>query len=432
MSDDFEDLLKRWLRDRAGDDRSAVEALAGSVAVLPPRRPNRTRPLAVAASIIVLLSLLALALPRFSGVGTEPTSTPTQSPPLPGGPDAYADDPRLGVCTVGLPTDMEYVFEMTHARDYQRHFPAMLLAPELDVDDAALVVVYREGFEAVYGGVPGAERPTPRAFHRTVCVAVGTERSVYGDVDIAGMTIVAAPSATQGPGGTPHLVPVWVLDLAGQLDCDGPVASLGGEYPESFGGPDALSHTPDDALALFLGPSNPFASLPTAGFTKLHVDPHWASFGHLVDGRAKAIILVTDTMGGPGWHVVGLRACDAAEFDPAVPLTFPVTIWTDASGNRVSTEIIRSNPGPGHCGWDSATWLKVAGALYFRDPQGVMAEWTTTTFAIDAQLPRGAIDSGYRTGASALWLDPDGAAYVVSSDRVERWPRSNDPLIACR
>lgn len=441
MSDDFEDLLKRWLRDRAGNDRSALQALAGNVAAFPPRRQRRIGPLAsLAASIAVLLGLLVLASPRLEGLGGDasPSAGESHGAVLPGGPEPYVNvhDARLGQC-FGTPEDMEFVFEMAHATDYRSYLPRMGLSPELDVEDPAFVVVYRDGWHGpVSGGVPGAERQSPTPGLRFVCVLVsGGDPNLYSDVDIAGLTVAVAAGESHGSSASthdPNLIPIWAVNLAGQLDCDGPVASLGGEYPESFGGPDALSHTSDAALGLFLGPSNPFASLPTAGFTRLHAEPRWASFGHLVVGRAKAIILVTDTMGGPGWHVVGLRACDASEFDPVVPLTFPVTIWTDTSGNRISTEKIRSNPGPGHCGWESAIWLKVADALYIRDPQGVMAEWTTTSFAMDAQLPRSAIDSGYRTGESSLWLDPDGDAYVVSGDRVERWPRSIDPLIACR
>jgi hypothetical protein len=324
MSDDFEDLLKRWLRDRAGNDRSALQALTGNVAALPPRRQRRMGPVvSLAASVAVLLGLLVFASPRFGGVGKETSPDPRSSP---------------------------------------------------------------------------SKGPTE-------------------------------PAASVVP---PNLIPMWALNLAGQLECDGPVARIGSEYPEGFGGPDILSNSPDDALATFLGPSNPFASLPTAGYTQLHGEPHWASFGHLVDGRPKAIVLLTDTTEhGRGWQVAGLRACDASEFDPTVPLTFPVTIWTDDMGNRISTETIGSMPGPAHCGWDSVTWLRVEDTLYFRDPQGVMVEWTATSFALDAQLPPSAIDSGYRSDGGSLWLDPGRDAYVVSADRVERWPRSSDPQIAC-
>jgi hypothetical protein len=222
-----------------------------------------------------------------------------------------------------------------------------------------------------------------------------------------------------------------VADLAGQLECDGPVANIGGEVPNPDG-VGAPGDTPDAALASFLDPNNPYASLPAAGYTRIHLDEHWASYAHVYEGRAKAIIVLSDiTEFEPGWHVVGLRACDPSEFDPAAPLTSPVTIWTDASGEPVSTETIRSSPGPGHCGWDSAIWLDIGGNLYFRDPQGVMSEWTTTSFEPKAHLPEGAVDTGFRTGDWSLWLDPGGDAYLVSSATIERWPRSTDPFIGC-
>ena len=106
MSDDFEDLLKRWLRDRAGDDRSAVRALAGSVAVLPPRRPNRTGPLAVAASILVVIGLIALAIPRTGEVSSEGSpSSPATPVTSPTGTDAAIAPTSLAgpAVLVGIP-----------------------------------------------------------------------------------------------------------------------------------------------------------------------------------------------------------------------------------------------------------------------------------------------------------------------------------------
>jgi hypothetical protein len=343
---------------------------------------------------------------------------------------------------------MEFVFVMVHARDYQSYLPNMLLAPELDVDDPAFVVVFRDGWVGPpYGGAPGAPSPrsTPVPGLRFVCVLPdGGAPNLYANVDITGLTIDVVPSQSSAsptpteplsPDATPTPppAPTWVDDLAGQLECAGRVASIGGEVPDAFG-VGVPGDTADAGLQSFLGPDNPFASLPADGYTQIHVDDHWASYAHVYEGRAKAIIVLTDTselQRGPGWIVVGLRACDASEFDPLVPLTFPVTIWTDAAGNPVSTDTIRSGPGPGHCGWDSATWLKVGGNLYFRDPNGVMSDWTTTTFASKAHLPDGAVDSGYRTGDWSLWLDPVGDAYLVSSATIERWPRSANPDLAC-
>jgi hypothetical protein len=324
----------------------------------------------------------------------------------------------------------------------------MLLAPELDVDDPAFVVVFRDGWVGPpYGGAPGAPGPrsTPIPGFRFVCVLPdGGTPNLYGDVDVTGLTIdvdasdatptpLLAESAGPEPTITPPPAPAWVADLAGQLECDGPVANIGGEVPDASG-VGVPGDTADAGLQSFLGPDNPFASLPAAGYTQIQVDDNWASYAHSYEGKTKAIIVLSDTNPfgqEPGWLVIGLRACDASEFDPAVPLTFPVTIWTDAAGNPVSTDTIRSSPGPGHCGWDSATWLDVGGNLYFRDPDGVMSEWATTTFASKAHLPDGAVDSGYRTGDWSLWLDPVGDAYLVSSATIERWPRSTNPDLAC-
>lgn len=449
MSDDFEDALKRWLRDRGVADRSDLDALAGHVAVLPPRRSRRGAGLAAAAAVIVALGLAAFALaPRAGNVAAQPSA------PVPPDPAAFVGDARLARCGA-TPESALAVFEMTHARDYRLHLPSMGLSPELDINSPGFVVVYRamqpfgiSGAPAPDGFSPAPPRGSVTPGRHDLCVLVGAdaataEQNIYADVDIAGLAVAvvsveppsqSAPSATASapaPAVTPEPAPAWVADLAAQLDCDGPIASIGGEVPD-VGSLEPFGDDPEAALEEFLGPSNFYASLPTAGFTKLHEELHWASFGHVFGGRTKAIVVLSDiTEFGPGWTVVGLRACDASEFDPKVPLTFPVTVWTDRSGNRMSTEIIRSNPGPGHCGWDSAVFLSVEGDLYFRDPKGVMADWTKTRFDSSAQLPASATDSGYRSGKWSLWLDPGKDAYLVSTDGVERWPRSTDPFLGC-
>lgn len=239
------------------------------------------------------------------------------------------------------------------------------------------------------------------------------------------------PSAPVIDGVTPEPAPAWAIDLAGQLDCDGPAVGLGGEIPDS-GSPETFGPTPDGALAAFLGPGNPYATLPAAGFEPVHLEPHWAEFDYAVDGRTKTIVVLSDaSIYGTGWAVMGLRSCDASEFDPSTPLTFPVTIWSDAAGRRVPTETIRSHPGPAHCGDEDAIWLTVDGQLFFRDPKHVMADWERTSFSASATRPSRATDSGYRTGDQALWIDPKGDAYLVGPDRTERWPRSTDPELGC-
>ena len=71
------------------------------------------------------------------------------------------------------------------------------------------------------------------------------------------------------------------------------------------------------------------------------------------------------------------------------------------------------------------------GNLYFRDPAGVMSDWTTTTFDAAAKLPSTAEDTGFRTAIWSLWIDPGKDAYVVAADHTERWPRSKEPSLAC-
>jgi len=275
--------------------------------------------------------------------------------------------------------------------------------------------------------------------------ACSTRPGLRGWLPIAGLLMVAAvlvvgvPLLTRpGPSDpTPAASdPIaWIANIAGQLGCEGPVTTIGGEVPtdDGVGQPGV---TPEAALAEFLGPDNPYAALPAAGYTLLHGAPHWASFAHIVDGAPKAIIVLTDSSkfqrAGTGWIVIGLRACDPAEFDPNVPLTFPVMFWTDASGARVSTATIRSFAGPAHCGWASVTFLRFDGQTYLRDPEGVMGAFVTSAFEVGVQLPETATDAGYRQGASRLWVDPGADGYVVlDDDIVERWPRSTEPMLAC-
>ena len=243
----------------------------------------------------------------------------------------------------------------------------------------------------------------------------------------------ATPSLPEAPRAEPSpsedANPAWIHDIIGQLSCDGPPATLGGEVSDPGGR--WVGDSPDATLAAFLRPGNPYASLPLAGYTQIHLDTHWASYAHVVDGHPKAIIILGDQSElGPGWAVLGLRACDASEFDPSVPLSFPVTIWTDSAGNRVPTTTIRSGLGPAHCDWD-VIWLQTGDALFFRDVEGMMTEFTTSTFAVVTEVPAAAVDSGFRSGSLALWIDPTGDAYLVSPAQIERWPRSTEPHLAC-
>jgi hypothetical protein len=333
MSDDFEDLLKRWLRDRAGRDRSALRALAGSVATLPPRRRRQPSQLAAAAAVIIALGLAGFALaPRFSSGGG------TANGPVAPDPAAFAGDSRLARCGASVDTASD-AFEMAHARDYRRYLPAMGSSPELDVETPAFVVVYRsmQPFPVFGAAPPPGQTWKPRSLEpgrHDICVLVGTdaataEMTVYSDVDISGLTIDVVPSdpspselaptpMVAPPSTTPEPAPAWAGNLAGQLDCDGPQQPIGGEVGEltPVGGTGTASPWP----WLY---AEDVADLPLEGWTEEPKVP-WETgasdfmrYVNAVNGRIKAVLI----MGG---HSI--------DGDPVIG-----TSWASAHARRTST-----------------------------------------------------------------------------------------------
>ncbi len=443
MSDDFEPRVQRWLRKRGEVDPATVEAVAGRVAGLPPRRTGPRRgwlmTAAAAALVVVAVSVGILVLPRSSGGHV----------PVPPDPAAFVGDPRLASCFGGA-GEVQYAFELTHARDYQRYLPNMLLAPELDVDDPAFVVVFGQGVRPNIGilGAPGIStgpQTAPPASHRYVCVFAAGFPNLYSDVDIDGFRATIDGSSTvptssvaalpdpeptlSGPTAEP--APAWSADLAGQLDCEGAIPEFGGEVGE-FPAMEPAS-SPDAALKALLAPGA-FASLPAGGFEPAQVEGHWARHDYFVDGRRKALVVTSDRVegipDGSGWFVVGVRSCDASEFDPADGRTFDQTLWLSASGKTARSDIIHSSPGPGHCGWESVIFLQFDGAQYLRDPSGVLADSTIVPFDRHASLPGNADDTGYHTADWRLFTVPDGdAVYIKTKDGTfERWGRAREEV----
>jgi len=237
--------------------------------------------------------------------------------------------------------------------------------------------------------------------------------------------------ATPSPTAVTESDPSWTLDLIGQLECDGPPASIGGEVGEVY--PEAQSRkSPEAAMDEFVANAL-YASLPVRGYERTNREDHWARFTYRVSGSTKAIVVVGDV--GPEidpgvWSVVGLKACDPAEFAPDSGFTGGLlTVWLDAEGNRVPTTIIHEIKGPGHCDWESTIWLSVDGEVFLRDPNDVLTGATIDSFDPDVVLPPEAESTGYHEGGRTIWRDDDpDAIYVVLSDRVERWPRTIDAL----
>ena len=238
-------------------------------------------------------------------------------------------------------------------------------------------------------------------------------------------TLLAACSAG-GPAGSgeevssPSAVPA-ALDL---LDCDGPPSAMGGLGPFGVA---TVGDTPAAALAswledpVFVVPVNNWAPYATVGDRTVFV---YRSADRI---KVAAVFSAERTEVGEGvYSLIELRACEESEFGPDAVFANDDRVWANEAG-----AILREQAGPAHCGWQEVRFLFIAeGAQsrqYIGDPLGIMPAGTLDQpYDGDAALPDDATASGYRNGDLELWFVPDErAVFVVGSDRVELWPRSD-------
>jgi hypothetical protein len=219
------------------------------------------------------------------------------------------------------------------------------------------------------------------------------------------------------------------------LECDGPRSDMGG-FANDFG-VDSGGATPDEAFEAWIAAS-PFP-LPRTGYSQLgSVGDRWV-YTFESDGHTKVVVVISPRFGGEfglAFAIDEMRTCDPSEYGAAVDLGPGRRAWVHAETGHLLTDI----EGPGHCDWQSARMLHLTdgqGALtkhYVRDPEGVFGghPGLLYDYADGVELPADAIDSGYRTQDELeLWFtDADTAAYVVTPEGVERWPRA-DPPIGC-
>jgi hypothetical protein len=437
MSDDFEDHLKRWMRARAGTDRSGLQALAGNVAALPPRRNRLRSNLAAAAAVVLAVGLSAVLLAPRIGTGDQPASPRAASsdPSVLADPAAFPAPERLLPCG-GLTPEVQYAFEIRSASDLPRHFPSMTQSIEQLVDVPAIVVVYR-GYNAYgVGGSPGSlfTRPPLGPNEHDICVILALPAAsaapLYFDaVDIAGFRVQpydaasAQPSPRDSIARTSEPTPAWTSDARAALDCDGPPSSFGANGPP---GETTESGTPELALDRYLRGTQSFGlPVPIEGFAERQTLTKAVLFAYDVGGRTRAAIVVSrlPNLVATPWIVSSVASCDPSEFDPATPLGVRITIWTDEAGNRVPTTILREQA---DC-YDG-TQLTVRGRLFVWDPNngefGAYDPGTLEgTFEDVSGIPGTAVDTGFRDGRRQLFLRADGRAALVASGRiVQRWP----------
>lgn len=177
--------------------------------------------------------------------------------------------------------------------------------------------------------------------------------------------------------------------------------------------------------------------------------PRDATARRIVLASAVVVALIASAVIGWRLNILGVRTGPpsgtvAAAFDQ--PPAYPGFIWT-RNGVPVKAEELGTIAGPGHCDWQTATFLFIGwppGTLssisaqsrqYIRDPKGAIQGTTAyrELLVLNATIPSDARPTGYRLGAIEVYLSPsdqDEAIYVVGPDGAERWPRS-DPMTLC-
>jgi hypothetical protein len=160
--------------------------------------------------------------------------------------------------------------------------------------------------------------------------------------------------------------------------------------------------------------------------------------------RAALIGVVLVALAGLG---TGLWSAGEGQQEP------PEEPWLDAQSKPLPDAsetneglVLRVFHGHEHCEWQSVTFLDLAWPLgtiaryppnpddyrqYVRDPEGLLNFSVVDVFGRDAQLPPGAMATGYHADGWELWInepEADRFVYVVHDGRAERWPRARDPI----
>ena len=169
----LEDRLHSLLAERGQTSDDDMRRLVDGLAGMPSRRtPRRWSVPAAVAAVALLIGAATFLVGRLA--------VPGVAGPLPPDPAAFDGDPRLAACRTQL-IDVDRAFEMTHAEWVPLYFPGWWKgAPELEVDDPALVVLESQrqwgvagapAAEPTGGGSPGPI-PTQSPSFR-MCIAVG-------------------------------------------------------------------------------------------------------------------------------------------------------------------------------------------------------------------------------------------------------------------
>lgn len=229
-----------------------------------------------------------------------------------------------------------------------------------------------------------------------------------------------------------HRDPLVRAGAAGRvIECSGDPYS--GSTGSNWGVPEGLA-TPAEALEAFIR-DQAASPIPVAGYHLERETQDRVLFTYQVSGDTKVAVIVAKnsdhrTSGEDGWSTETFAQCDPAELPDEVTDELDIDVWVNEQGERIPVTVISSSQGPEHCDWDSATFLHLRGDTFVKDPEGVLpSEHLNGTFVPDTSMPTDANDTGYRLDAQQLWVRADGsAAFVMTEQRVERWPAADEAL----
>jgi hypothetical protein len=222
------------------------------------------------------------------------------------------------------------------------------------------------------------------------------------------------------------------------LECAGGPGN--GSAAGNGGPPGEVAADGEAALEEWLGTEAESYALPRHGFHQERADQARALYSFDVAGSTKVAIVASDSVtrdGDTGWAVEAWATCDPSELPAAVTDELGVEIWTDATGERVSTTRISSHDGAEHCDWQDLRFLTLnpqsttLRVQFVRDTEGIF-DTLPASYDGSAALPPDAVDLGFERAGQHLWVAADdSAAFLVSADSVERWPAAAEPIL-CR
>ncbi|MGH2688412.1 MAG: hypothetical protein ACRDKW_06350 [Actinomycetota bacterium] len=114
--------------------------------------------------------------------------------------------------------------------------------------------------------------------------------------------------------------------------------------------------------------------------------------------------------------------------------------WTIRNGCRIRVDVLTDRTGSAHCGWDRTRVIATGNPVgdrytnasddleYLRDPEGELGA-LGAAFLASTVVPEHAVDTGFRSATTQLWVDPDDRSriWLRTGDVVEQWPLVDVP-----